>query len=171
MRLANYRKTHLWGEMERAVFTPGSTPFVLAEVHGIRVGLLICYDMEFPEMVRGLAVHGADLVAVPTANGHPYAFVPETLVRARAYENQMFVAYANRCGVEGDLHHTGLSCIAGPDGGVLARAGAGEDYVSAQIDPALRGHLNSFLRDRRPELYGRLAAPDDPPGPPHPAPT
>jgi predicted amidohydrolase len=153
---ANFRKLHLFGDKERAVFTPGSVPFILAETGGLRLGLLICYDVEFPEMVRGLALRGAQVACVPTALMHPYGFVPEILVRSRAYENQMFVIYANRTGREDDLLYAGASCIIGPDGQELSRAGAGEQLIAADLDISLLARsaaFNSYFADRRPELY------------------
>jgi predicted amidohydrolase len=89
----------------------------------------------------------------------PFSFVPLTLVPARAYENHLFVAYANRCGREGELQYIGLSCIVGPDGVDIARAGPGEEVIRADLDLArLRSAppLNTYLKDRRPELYTAL---------------
>ncbi len=100
-RLANYRKTHLFGCFERDHFTPGDVPVVQAQLHGLRVGLMICYDVEFPENVRAHALAGTDLLLVPTAQMHPFQFVAESLVPVRAFENQMYVAYVNRVGQEG----------------------------------------------------------------------
>ena len=156
-RLANYRKTHLFGDFESRVFRPGGTLVVQAELAGLTVGLLICYDVEFPEAVRAHALAGTDLLVVPTALMRPYDFVPLTLVPARAYESQLYIAYANRQGTEGPFDFTGLSCLAAPDGVVRARAGAGADLVTGDADPALlrasRAEL-PYLRDRRPALYG-----------------
>jgi predicted amidohydrolase len=105
-------------------------------------------------------LRGADLIAVPTAQMQPFEFVARSLIPTRAYENSVFVAYANHCGTEGALVYTGESCIAGPDGSVLARAGLGEGLISAELDPGMLAKaraLNSFLADRRPALYGGLA--------------
>ncbi|AEW97733.1 MULTISPECIES: carbon-nitrogen hydrolase family protein [Streptomycetaceae] len=160
--LANYRKTHLFGDFEMAGFTPGDTPVVQARLGDLTVGLLICYDVEFPENVRAHAVAGTDLLAVPTALMRPYEFVPHTLVPARAYESQLFVAYTNRCGAEGEFHFAGLSCLAGPDGVVRARAGTGAELVLADADPALLAAARAetpYLRDRRPGLYTALTRP------------
>jgi 5-aminopentanamidase len=155
--LADYRKTHLFGDFEAGHFTPGDTPVVQASLGGLTVGLLICYDVEFPEVVRAHALAGTDLLVVPTGLMRPYEFVPETLVPTRAYENQLYVAYANRCGREGEFDFTGLSCLAAPDGVVRARAGTGEELVVGDVDPELlrvsRERL-PYLRDRRPQLYG-----------------
>ncbi len=159
-RLANYRKTHLFGDFEARHFTPGEQPVVQARLGGLTVGLLICYDVEFPELVRAHALAGTDLLVVPTALMRPYEFVPETLVPTRAYESQLYVAYANRCGAEGEFDFTGLSCLAAPDGLVRARAGAGEELVLGDADPALLSASRAdlpYLRDRRPALYGSLS--------------
>jgi predicted amidohydrolase len=109
-RLANYRKTHLFGAIDRDAFSPGIDATVVADLDDWRVGLLICYDVEFPENVRRLALAGADFVAVPTAVMPPYDFVATHMVPTRAFENQVFVAYANRCASENGLEYIGLSC-------------------------------------------------------------
>ncbi|WP_225849588.1 carbon-nitrogen hydrolase family protein [Streptomyces sp. HPF1205] len=154
--LADYRKTHLFGPYERAAFTPGDTQVVQAGLDGHRVGLLICYDVEFPEAVRAHALAGTEVLLVPTALMRPYEFVSTTLVPTRAYENGIHIAYANRCGPEGEWDFAGLSALAGPDGTVRARAGAGAEFLVADADPAvLRAAREEtpYLADRRPELY------------------
>ncbi|MGV9707564.1 carbon-nitrogen hydrolase family protein [Streptomyces sp. NPDC003483] len=158
-RLANYRKTHLFGCFERDHFTPGDQPVVQAELNGLRVGLMICYDVEFPENVRAHALAGTDLLVVPTAQMHPFQFVAESVVPVRAFENQMYVAYVNRVGVEGEFEFVGLSTLAGPDGVARTRAGRAEELVLADADPAFLAasrETNPYLRDRRPGLYGSL---------------
>ncbi|MGA4847659.1 carbon-nitrogen hydrolase family protein [Streptomyces sp. G5(2025)] len=158
-RLANYRKTHLFGCFERDSFTPGEQSVVQAELGGVRVGLMICYDVEFPENVRAHALAGTDLLIVPTAQMHPFQFVAESVVPVRAFENQMYVAYVNRVGPEGEFEFVGLSTLAGPDGVARARAGRGEELVFGDVDPeflsASRAN-NPYLRDRRPGLYASL---------------
>ncbi|WLQ32698.1 carbon-nitrogen hydrolase family protein [Streptomyces castrisilvae] len=157
--LAHYRKTHLFGDFEQHWFTPGDEPVIQAVLDGVRIGLLTCYDVEFPENVRAHALAGADLLLVPTALMHPFSFVAESVVPVRAFENQLYIAYVNRTGQEGPFDFTGLSCLAGPDGTVRARAGRGEELVTADIDPALLAAsraANPYLRDRRPGLYGSL---------------
>ncbi|MFJ6835319.1 carbon-nitrogen hydrolase family protein [Streptomyces sp. NPDC091209] len=158
-RLANYRKTHLFGCFERDHFTPGEQTVVQAELNGLRVGLMICYDVEFPENVRAHALAGTDLLLVPTAQMHPFQFVAESVVPVRAFENQMYVAYVNRTGPEGEFEFVGLSSLASPDGIVRARAGRGEELVLADADPVLLAasrETNPYLKDRRPGLYGSL---------------
>ncbi|MFI0965516.1 carbon-nitrogen hydrolase family protein [Streptomyces sp. NPDC021080] len=158
-RLANYRKTHLFGCFEHDHFTPGDQPVVQAELNGLRIGLMICYDVEFPENVRAHALAGTDLLLVPTAQMHPFQFVAESVVPVRAFENQMYVAYVNRTGPEGEFEFVGLSTLAGPDGIARARAGRGEELVLADADPVLLAasrETNPYLKDRRPGLYGSL---------------
>ncbi|MFF8939817.1 carbon-nitrogen hydrolase family protein [Streptomyces paradoxus] len=158
-RLANYRKTHLFGCFERDHFTPGDQPVVQAEIDGLRVGILICYDVEFPENVRAHALAGTDLLVVPTAQMHPFQFVAESMIPVRAFENQMYVAYVNRAGREGEFEFVGLSTLAGPDGIARTRAGRGADLVLADVDPAFLAasrEANPYLLDRRPGLYAPL---------------
>lgn len=158
----NYRKTHLFGPDERALFDCGTDLSSVVELDGWRVGLLICYDIEFPEAARALALAGADLVLVPTALMQPYARLPDVLLPARAYENQFYLAYANYCGTEGDLDYCGTSLVAAPDGETLARAGDTEVLIGADISRtrlADSRRLNTYLVDRRPALYTPLTAP------------
>lgn len=159
--VANYRKAHLYGNAERRLFTPGDD-LVIAELEGLQIGILICYDVEFPEAVRSLALAGAELIAVPTALIQPFDIVARTLVPARAFENQVYVAYAGMCGSERGLGYCGLSGIVGPDGNDIARAGTGPALLYADIDPSaiLRGRkANPYLFDRRPELYSDSVKP------------
>lgn len=154
--LANYRKTHLFGCFEQRWFTPGEQQVVQAELDGVRVGMLICYDVEFPENVRAHALAGTDLLLVPTAQMHPFQFVAESLVPVRAFESQMYIAYVNRTGPEGEFEFVGLSCLASPDGTTRVRAGRGQELVIGEVDLALlhaSREANPYLRDRRPGLY------------------
>ncbi|MEU6013967.1 carbon-nitrogen hydrolase family protein [Streptomyces sp. NPDC047515] len=157
--LANYRKTHLFGCFEQEWFTPGEQTVVQAELDGVHVGIMICYDVEFPENVRSHALAGTDLLLVPTAQMHPFQFVAESVVPVRAFENQLYVAYVNRTGPEGEFEFVGLSCLAGPDGTVRTRAGRGEELVIGEVDPEFLSAsraANPYLSDRRPGLYGSL---------------
>jgi predicted amidohydrolase len=158
--LANYRKTHLYGDLDRAMFSPGETALPIFELNGWRLGLLICYDVEFPENTRDLALAGADVILVPTANMEPYDFVADVTVRARAYENQCYVAYANYCGSEGQIHYCGLSSLCAPDGSRIALAGRDELLILGTLDRQLLDDsrtLNPYFKDRRAELYTRLS--------------
>ncbi|HWU31344.1 MAG TPA: carbon-nitrogen hydrolase family protein [Marmoricola sp.] len=156
--LARHHKVHLYGDAD-TVYTSGTTFESFAHLDGVRIGILICYDVEFPESVRALALAGADLVAVPTALMRPYEVVTRILVPARAYENQVYLAYTNRSGTEGSLTYCGESCIVGPDGTDRVRAGDGDELLVAEIDPeklAASRADNTHLHDRRPELYDAL---------------
>ncbi|WP_338488573.1 carbon-nitrogen hydrolase family protein [Pseudomonas trivialis] len=161
-RLCNYRKTHLFGDLDRSMFSAGGDDFPLVELNGWKLGLLICYDLEFPENTRRLALAGAELILVPTANMVPFDFVADITVRARAFENQCYVAYANYCGYEGEIQYCGQSSIAAPDGQRVAQAGLDEALIVGALDRqsilAARA-ANHYLQDRRPELYGALHKP------------
>ncbi|GLZ84848.1 carbon-nitrogen hydrolase [Metapseudomonas resinovorans] len=158
-RLGNYRKTHLFGELDRSMFSAGGDDYPLVELHGWKLGMLICYDVEFPENVRRLALAGADAVLVPTANMEPYDFVCDVLVRTRAFESQCYLAYANYCGAEGEIRYCGLSSVCAPDGSQAAICGREETLAFADLKrdklEASRQSL-TYLRDRRAELYRPL---------------
>jgi 5-aminopentanamidase len=158
-----YRKLHLYGDYERSLFRPGDAAPPVFLIGGLNVGLLICYDVEFPEMVRHLALGGADLVLVPTAlpvSDHA-AFIARSIIPVRAFENQVFVAYANHAGRDDAFAYAGLSGIAAPDGTDLARAPeTGGNVLIAEIDPAAYAAAraaNPYLTDRR---FGFTAAPE-----------
>lgn len=158
--LGRHRKSHLFGELDRRHFTPGGELSAPVEYGGLRIAMLICYDAEFPETVRAAALAGADLIAVPTAQMQPYEFVAEHLLRVRAWENQVYVAYINHDGEEGSLRYVGRSSIISPSAEVLAAArtgpGHGSQLLYATVDPrAVRDarQANPYLTDRRPELY------------------
>lgn len=158
-RLVNHRKTHLYGDFERAHFTAGDRPLAQAELGGLRVGVMICDDVEFPVYVRAHAIAGTDLLVVPTAQLHPFQFVAESVVPVRAFENQMYLAYVNRVGQEGEFEFVGLSTLAGPDGVAQVRGGRGEELLLADVEPAALATsraANPYLKDRRPGLYGSL---------------
>ena len=153
--VANYRKTHLYGGYEKSCFKSGDS-LIIAELADWKIGVLICYDVEFPEAVRALVCAGADLIAVPTALMEEYCCVAEHVVPARAYESGVFVAYVNRCGIEGDTIYCGRSCLAGPDGSDILRAGQSEELLVANIEKqaiAEAKEANPFLGDMRKELY------------------
>ena len=157
--LCNYRKTHLFGELDHSMFSVGPDDFPLVELNGWKLGFLICYDLEFPENARRLALAGAELILVPTANMIPYDFIADVTVRARAFENQCYVAYANYCGHEGEIHYCGQSSIAAPDGSRIAQAGLDEALIVGTLDRQLMVDsraANRYFLDRRPELYGEL---------------
>ncbi|WP_285351517.1 carbon-nitrogen hydrolase family protein [Pseudomonas sp. ME-P-057] len=159
VRLCNYRKTHLYGALDNAMFSAGDEHFPVVEFEGWKLGFLICYDVEFPENTRRLALAGVDLILVPTANMAPYDFVAEVTVRARAFENQCYLVYANYCGSEGEIHYCGLSSICAPDGRQIGLAGQDEALVIAELDRESMGEskaINTYFKDRRPGFYKGL---------------
>jgi 5-aminopentanamidase len=149
-----HRKVHLFGDVDRRLFVPNPArpaAFDAPDGGAARVGLLICYDVEFPEAVRSLAADGARTVLVPTANMVGFEQVQQILVRARACENGVGLVYANYCGADDLFEYNGRSVICGPHGEVLAEAGPdGEDLVVADLPGQPAG---SYLEDRRPDLY------------------
>ena len=128
---------------------------MIFEHGGLRCGLLICYDVEFPENVRRLALAGADTALVPTAlpSGASGAFIAEHMIQTRAFENQIFLAYVNHTGADERFSYAGLSRIAAPDGSLLAEATASEaallvaDLSLADYDDSRR--QNTYLADMR----------------------
>nr|WP_314478006.1 carbon-nitrogen hydrolase family protein [uncultured Pseudomonas sp.] len=155
--LGNYRKTHLFGELDRAMFEEGPDHFPVVELDGWKVGLLICYDIEFPENARRLALNGAELILVPTANMKPYDFVCQVTVRARAQENQCYLVYANYCGSEADIDYCGQSSIIGPDGSALSMGGQEEGLLLAEVqrETVAQGRRAfPYLSDLRQALHG-----------------
>ena len=158
--IGHYRKTHLFGDMDHQQFTAGDAPSQMFEYLGWRLGLLICYDVEFPETVRLLALQGADAVLVPTANMIGFDEVPQLLVPARACENRLFVAYANACGEEGATRYGGLSTVASALGEVIMVAKRGESLQLAQLQRAqlTTARQQGYLAQRRADLYAALSA-------------
>ena len=133
-RCLNYRKTYLFGDLDRNQFAAGEPSATMFTLQGWNIGLLICYDVEFPEATRRLALAGADLIVVPTANMPEFDFVAKSLVPVRAYENQLYVAYANYTGAEGAVHYGGLSLLAAPDGQTVAQADRSATLLVATLD-------------------------------------
>jgi 5-aminopentanamidase len=162
--LAVYRKLHLWNE-EARWFSPGDEPAPVVDTRYGRIGLAVCYDIEFPELTRGLALQGADLIALPAnwprddtpPNGRP---ILHSLALVTAYLNRVFVAVCDRCGIERGLEFEGGSVIADPGGRLRAGpvADRGEETLSADCDFALArdkhtGPHNDAFADRRPARY------------------
>ena len=148
--LATYHKRHLWGR-ENEFFVAGKQSCVVDTRFG-KLGLMICYDNEFPEVARELAQAGAEIILSPTANMLPNAERQVLQIRARAMDNQCFVACINRSGVEETLHYCGNSIVAGPDGEVLGRLGLAAGTLIVDIDLACidesRTHQD-YLKDLR----------------------
>ena len=167
--LAVYRKLHLWDD-ECLWFAPGgrSAPVVPTR-HG-RIGLAVCYDIEFPELTRGLALQGAELIVLPAnwpydedpPDGRP---VLHSLAAMTAYWSKLFVAVCDRCGTERGVEFEGGSVIAGPHGafvaGPISHRGAETLYGDCELAGARdkrTGQRNDAFADRRSEHYVRALA-------------
>ncbi len=132
-RLVHQRKLAIPPGGERNHYTAGAG-CALFELCGFKVATLICYDIEFPEAARFVASQGAGLCLVPTALSADWGWVARTMVPSRAYENGMFLAYANHAGTDNGLRFLGESFIAAPDGVELARAGLAPETLIACLD-------------------------------------
>lgn len=153
-----YRKTHLW-PLERGVFNPGDR-YPTGMWNGLRVGLLICYDIEFPETARALAQLGAELLIVTNGNMDPYGPTHRTAIMARAQENQAFALMVNRVQEgDGDLVFAGGSALVDPFGTLLFEAGREEGQYTVELDldrlAAARKDYR-YLDDQRMKLPGEV---------------
>jgi predicted amidohydrolase len=153
-----YRKLHLW-DREKLFFTPGAEPPRVYETAAGRIGVLICYDLEFPELTRMLALDGAELLAVPT--NWPLVERPDgerppevQIAMAAARVNRIFIACCDRTGTERGQEWTAGTTIIDVSGWPVGTARAELD-LSAARDKRLTEFADA-LGDRRPELYGRL---------------
>ncbi len=154
-----YRKLHLFSTMgEDRFLRPGDRTCVIPTSAG-RLGLAICYDLRFPELFRKMALEGAEILCIPAEWPKPRQEHWRTLLRARAIENQMFVAAANCCGVQGKLDFFGMSMLISARGEVLAEAGETDTELVATFSYEEMIKYRSQIRcfeDRRPEVYGTL---------------
>jgi 5-aminopentanamidase len=152
-----HRKVHLFRD-EAELFTAGDAlaPF---ETSLGRIGVLICYDLEFAEAARVLALRGARILFVPTASMEPYRDYQRTYAKARAMENGVYVALVNNIGEDGRYTYFGDSLIVDPEGRVLAEAASTDALLVAEVEPALVARVQertNYLQRRRAELYGPL---------------
>lgn len=157
-----YRKCHLFGPYELKSFKKGHAISPIFQIGEMQAGMLICYDVEFPEWTRSLALAGAELFIVPTALplGPENDRVSRLMVPTRALENHVSIVYAGLCGAEGKIGYQGGSCIVGPDGVDLVRAGTQPSLLTTRVQkaPAAEAMTDPYLTDRRPDLYQRLHA-------------
>ena len=154
--LKHYDKTHLFGDVDRTQFHAGDHLSDLLQFEGWSLGFAICYDIEFPEVARALVLKGAEALLVPTANMLPFDSVATRLVPARSEENGVYIAYANYCGSDAAFEYCGLSCLTGPDGQDVARAGRGSELILGDLSKnalAKARNAATYLQDRRPDLY------------------
>ena len=163
--LGSYRKIHLFSpNAENRHYAPGQQPLIVDTSLG-RIGVLICYDIRFPELVRYYFYQDTDLLAIPSQWPEARTEHWRVLLRARAIENEMFVAGCNRTGVEGSLKNDenllfpGDSRIIDPMGETIG-AGTGEDEpVIAEVELRKVQSMRRILpihRDRRLDVYEQL---------------
>lgn len=157
-----YRKVHLFNE-EKYCFDPGDTPFIVNDLNGVKIGMMICFDWVFPEVTRVLAIQGAQIICQPS--NLVLTFCQQTML-ARCIENKVFAITANRYGIDkrpqGRLKFTGKSQIVAPGGKLLHRAVSQRDALfiteidTAEADNKMITQHNDVLKDRRPEFYTLL---------------
>ena len=157
-----YRKVHLFNE-EKFCFDPGDTPFIINDINGVKIGIMICFDWVFPEVTRVLALQGAQIICQPS--NLVLAFCQQTML-ARCIENKVFAITANRFGTDtrpqGSLKFTGKSQIVAPGGVLIHRAASQRDalYITeiepTEADNKMITEHNGVLSDRRPEFYTLL---------------
>ena len=169
--IGRYRKTHLWNT-EKLWFTPGDEGFSVFDTRIGRVGLLVCWDIWFPETARIVTQMGADIICIPTG----WVWTPPPLYDASgvcmaayltitaAHANNVFIATADRIGQERGAGFMGNSLIAGTNGWPIDRiAGPDEDtilYADVDLTAArtapVWNQLNDLHRDRRTDLYDQM---------------
>ncbi len=153
--LGIYEKTHLWMN-EQLYFKPGNSFPVFSTKYG-KIGVMICYDLSFPEVARILTMKGAEIILCPAAWEINSKNLWNRGLEQRAVENTVFVAGVNRVGVEGDLHLCGSSKVCNPCGEVLVTSKESiEEIIYCTLD--MREILDAraklpHLKDRKPELY------------------
>jgi len=165
--LGTYRKVHLFAS-EKEFFRAGCDyPLFRTEIG--KIGIMVCWDTAFPEVARCYGLQGAELIAVPTNWEKPYLEDVETrnqddwdlITRARAFDNCLYLAGANRIGFEETLGFFGRSKIVGPTGVPMVELNDEvEGTISAELDydrlPVLRSAYYTFFKDRRPDTYDEI---------------
>ena len=159
--MGTYDKQHLWA-LERFYFRSGSETKTFDTDFG-RIGLMICYDMGYPEVARMLALQGAELVVCPSAWCQEDMDVWNINAPARALENTVFLAAVNRFGIEEGLVMPGHTLVCNPRGQMIASLEEeAEGVLFVEVDlatiPAFR-ERSPYLRDRRPDLYDEVLLP------------
>ena len=150
---------------EQDYYTPGDHGMPVYETAAGRIGVAICYDRHYPEVMRSLGLQRADLVVVPQAGtvGEWPDGLYEAELQVAAFQNGYFTALANRVGVEPEMTFAGESFVCDPSGRVIARAPAAVDailYADVDYSTLAASHARTlFYRDRRPEIVSALLGP------------
>lgn len=154
--IAKYQKIHLFKLMDEQRYIESGDSTCTFKLDGIKCGIIICYDLRFPELTRKLALDGIKLLFVPAQ--WPAARLEHwiTLLKARAIENQIFIIAVNRAGEKPEDEFLGNSMVINPWGEVIAKAGYKEQIIKAEIDLNMIDRAKAkidILGDRVPELY------------------
>lgn len=151
----SYDKVHLCKWVEEDVAFRGGEVVKTMETEFGKMGVVICYDIRFPEQIRIQAANGAKLLIIPACFSTRLDHW-RLLVQARAVENQIFVAACNCCGESGGVNHVGHSMVVDPSGEILAEASDNEEILYVNVDfgriDIVRSQV-SYLLDRRPDIY------------------
>ena len=151
--VGSYRKTHLFGD-ERGAFVAGDE-LMIADIDGLRAGLMICFDVEFPEVARSLARAGADLLVTISANMDPFGRDHEVFSTARALENGLPHLYVNQVGAGEKFTFSGGTMTVSADGDHLVAAGPSEEGV-IELGLDLSARDSTRPEDLRPDYLGQL---------------
>lgn len=145
-----YRKVHLW-DRERIYFSPGNR-FDVFETKFGRIGIGICYDLEFPEPARVMALAGAEVIFFPSAEMKPFDEQVDIFLKSRASENGVFIAFSNRYGHEGKTTFFGKSQVVSPSGRTLVSAVGPRGYAVSRV----RTETIEAQREKLPYLKQRM---------------
>jgi predicted amidohydrolase len=151
-----YRKMHLFSLLGEERAFSGGDSWLCAKTSLGKIGVIICYDLRFPELSRRLAIEGAQVICVSAQWPKPRQEHWRTLLRARAMENQLFIVACNACGIIGKLDFFGMSMIIDAKGELLAEAGECEGEIVASLDMQAMADWRSQIpcfNDRKPECY------------------
>ena len=154
--IASYDKTHLFTPMGEHDYYTAGNHLCRFTLDGVKCGIIICYDVRFPELTRSLAVEGLDMLFVVSQWPKVRTFHLCTLTAARAIENQMFVACCNSCGTAGETVYGGNSAIIDPWGRTIASAGDEETILAGDCDLSMLTDIRNTIpvfRDRKTNLY------------------
>ena len=154
--IAEYDKTHLFTLMGEDDYYTCGDHLCRFELDGVKCGIIICYDVRFPELTRSLALQGLDMLFVVSQWPKERIFHLQTLTVARAIENQMFVVCCNSCGTAGKTVYGGNSAIIDPWGQTVVAAGEYEEILTGDCDLNTLTYIRNTIpvfRDRKPNLY------------------
>ena len=148
MSLVNHRKKMLPPTADESkIFKPGGESSIFT-FNGIKAAIVICYELEFPEIIRKLALQGVELIIAPTGQSSHWPAAALYNCRTRAFENGIYVIYANSTGNLNGINFMGESKIIGPDGLDINNANEDETVITGEIDT----NEISLVRNKLPYL-------------------